>query len=262
MKIPSIFEDARKMLDRNSPVILTGMAVGGTLLSVYLTYKGTQKGTETIRVAAVEKMTAPGYIDPANRSPLSNQEKFLLTYKFYAPAAAAVVGTSVCMVMATRIGLDRTAALAGALIVTERTNDQYKAKVKELFGENKNTKAIDAVAQDQINSTPEGKFPTPSDGKQVFMDAWSGQIFVSDTETIKQAVNDFNHEMLYGSYCSLNDLYKRLGLEEIQEGGQIGWNKDDLLEVVYTSTLTKKGQAVVVMSFDKKPFSTFLDKFV
>ena len=250
MKVPSIgLQDIRRMLDKNSPVILTGMAVVGTFATAYYTYKGTQKGTQVIRENEPnDEMIAV----------LSNQEKFLLTYKFYIPAATAVVGTSACMIMATKIGLNRTAALGAALVIAERGNEQYKDKVKELLGENKHIKVTDEIAKDQVAAVPSSQFPLAREGEQIFLDAYSGRTLSTTRNAMDRAVNDINQEMIYGRYCSLSEFYSRIGLEDIQESDSIGWNNKDLVELVYTSVL-KDDRAVVVFTFNKRPSATFRD---
>lgn len=243
MKIPSQLKNLKSILDSNSPVILTGMAVSGACLTAYLAAKGGYKASQHM-----------GDKDPQ----MPNNEKFIETYKFYIPAAAALVGTSTCMVLATKIGLDRTAAMAGAFVVAERANDQYREKVKEILGENKHVKVTDAVASEQVKSIPTPPNVSFGDQEQLFFDRWSGRYFPSSMEKMNRAVNDFNHEMLYGHYNSLSSFYNRIGLEETQESDDIGWNKESLLELVYTTVL-KDDKAVIAYEFDRKPMPNFQD---
>ena len=74
----------------------------------------------------------------------TTQEKFILSWKDFAPAVVVGTGTAACMVMATKIGLTRTAALGAALVVLERNNEQYRDKVREVLGKPKDVKVIDA----------------------------------------------------------------------------------------------------------------------
>jgi hypothetical protein len=251
--INNTIKDVQRLLDKNSPVILTGMALFGMGASVFYTYKGAQKGTRAIDASR----TKPGF-NPGEAPELTNQEKFLLTYKFYAPAAVAVVGTGACMVMATKIGLNRTAALGAALVVAERGSDQYRDKVKEILGENKDIKVVDAIANDQVAAMPAGYLPPPREGEQTFVDGWSGRAISSTMETVKKAINDANKEILDYSYISLTDFYESIGLDAIQESGSIGWSSEHLLDVSFTSVL-KDDRAVVVMTFKKAPTATFRD---
>lgn len=246
MKINTLIRDIKRVLDSNAPVILTGIAVSGACLTTYLSAKGAYKAANVVREVQS--------LNPTTE--LSNQEKFVLTYKFYAPAAVSLVGTSACMVMATKIGLDRTAAVAGAFVIAERANDQYRDKVKELLGQNKHVKVEDAVASDDVDKVV---VPTTIvlDGQdQVFIDRWSGRAFPSTMEKMNRAVNDFNHDMLYGSYGSLSEFYTRIGLDDTEESDDIGWHQSRLLELVYTPTL-KDEKAVVAFSFDRKPMPDF-----
>jgi hypothetical protein len=262
MNFSTTVRDFRALLDREAPVILTGMAVSGACLTAYLAAKGAFKANDTLRNELMrrEDDRENGFIPPPDDVDvrLTNAEKFVLTYKFYIPAAATLVGTSGCMIMATKIGLDRTAAMAAAAVVAERTHDQYKDKVKELLGENKHTKVVDSVAKDQVAAIPAGQLPIPPEGMQTFVDAWSGRAITSTRERIEKAVNDFNKEMIYGQYASLTEFYDRIGLPEIEESDSIGWNKDRLLELIYSTTL-KDDRAVVVFSFESKPTATFRD---
>jgi hypothetical protein len=252
MNLSTTVRDFRALLDRNAPVILTGMAVSGAFLTTYFTYKGTQKSTLQLIEEGHSRSVETG---PVAQS-FTRSEEFLLTWKNYVPAAATLAGTSACMVMATKIGLDRTAALAAAAVVTERSYDQYKEKVKETLGENKHTKVVDAVAKDQVAAIPAGSLPVPPEGMQTFIDNWSGRSLSTTREQMEKAVNDFNKEMIYGQYASLSEFYNRIGLPEIEESDAIGWNNKDLLELEYSTTL-KDDRAVVVFSFGTKPKSTF-----
>lgn len=255
MNVSALIGKARRLADENAPVILTGMAVSGAFLASWFTYKGTIKSAGQI----IEKQLKE--IGEGNTSyeptPLDTLQ---LTWKNYIPAVAALGGTSACMIMATKIGLDRTAAMAGALVVTERTYDQYKEKVKETLGENKHVKVSDAVAQDRAQSTPSPQLNL-TDGEQICFDEWSGRFFKSSMEKLKSAENDFNKDLLFGSYASLNDYYRRIGLGDVGPGNDIGWNKEGLLEVIYSSVL-KDNTPCIVIQFDKGPMSTFQDDYI
>lgn len=248
MNIDKLARQVHKYVDDNAPLILTGMAVAGATVTAVFAAQGAYKAANTIAEIEYQPQT------PA----LSNQEKFLLTYKFYLPAVVTLTGTSTCMILATKIGLNRTAAAAAALAVSERTYDQYKDKVKETLGENKHVKVTDELAKEQVAAMPSEAFIINNDGEQVFIDAWSGRTISTTREKIEKAVNDFNKEMIYGGYASLSEFYRRLGLDETTESNDIGWNSENLLELYYTAVL-KDDKAVQVFTFDRKPMSTFCD---
>lgn len=255
MNVSALISKFRRFADENSPVILTGMAVSGAFVSVYLTAKGAFKAAETIREANPDGQRVLPNGDVVDYD-LSTQEKFLLTYKFYAPAAATLLGTSACMVMATKIGLDRTAAMAGALVVTERTYDQYKDKVRETLGEAKHTKVVDAVATDAVNAAPHNPMLIVGEGEQYCFDVWSGRMFKSKMENLERAVNELNADMLIDDTASLSDYYDRVGLDHIQESDNIGWRSDYLLKPKYTSVL-HDNKPCIAITFDPIPTARF-----
>lgn len=248
MKIPSFAKDAQRFLDDNAPAILTGMAVVGTGMTAWFSHKAATQSR-----AAIDAEAATQHVDSAI---FDVTDKAKLVWQFYIPPAACVVGTSACMIMATKIGLNRTAAMAGALAVSQRAYSQYEDKVKEVLGENKHVKVRDAVATDAVNAIPENKMIMVSEGKQAFLDLWSGRLFESTMEDIKKAMNEFNHELLYGSYSALSQFYNLIGLDSIRESDDIGWSSEYLMELVFTTVL-KDGKAVVAFDFDPKPKAGF-----
>lgn len=257
MKNISLYvKDVRKILDDNSPVILTGVAIAGTVATAVLTFKGSHAAAKKI----VAEQTRLNTFETSH--PLSKTEKFVLTYKYYIPAAVAVVGSSTCMVMATKIGLNRTAAMAGAFVIAERGSEQYKEKVKELLGEKQHVKVTDAVAQDQVDRIPESQIIIVGEGTQPIFDRWSGRVFEGTMEKLKQAENKINHEVINGSYASLSQFYDLLGLDHTAQSDHIGWSAGRLIELETTSIIKLvQGREVAMIAFDfnVEPLGTFQD---
>ena len=84
----------------------------------------------------------------------------------------------------------------------------------------------------------------------------SGRYFKSTIEKIRQAENDINYRLNREDSVSLNELYDLLGLDSIDIGDRVGWNlrdKSDLLDIRFSSTISKDGEAVLVMSYDVVP---------
>ena len=260
MNIDKIARQIHKYVDDNAPLILTGMAVAGATVTAVFAAQGAHKAHERILEAKFAKLDEQGLssVIDYDKVEIDSKDKFLLTYQFYVPAVVTLTGTATCMVLATKIGLNRTAAAAAALAVSERTYDQYKDKVKETLGENKHVKVTDELAKEQVAAMPSEMFVINNEGEQVFIDAWSGRAISTTREKIEKAVNDFNKEMIYGGYASLSEFYRRLGLDETTESNDIGWNSENLLELYYTAVL-KDDKAVQVFTFDRKPMSTFCD---
>lgn len=248
MKIPSLVKQIQRFVDENAPAILTGIGIAGVGVTAVLTHK-----------AATQSVLDIAYHETMNQTSTDGVDKLRLTWKNYVPAVAAGIGTAGCMFMATRINLQRLTTLGAVYAISEGNLKEHKAKVEELFGKKKATEVSDAVAKDQVEKTPLPQLVV-GDGanEQIFFDRWSGRYFTSSRQKIDAAVNDLNHEMIYGSYVSLSSFYKLIGLVDTQEAHEIGWNKKQLIEISYTAML-KDDVPIIAIEFDKRPMPTFQD---
>lgn len=239
-----------KVASDNSPLILTAFGVTGVVATAYLTGKASIKAHEILKedynTSTVDRV-------------ITKREKFELVWKLYIPAVGVGSFTIVSIIMANRVGTRRAAAMASAFAISERAFDEYKEKVVEQVGKNKEEKIRADVQQDRVTKNP----PTAENvivtggGAVLCKDAWSGRYFQSDMETIKKAQNDTNHELLNQGYASLSEFYNRLGLENTKESDNVGWNSDDKLEVFFTTAISDKQEPVLVMDFSVAPIRNF-----
>jgi hypothetical protein len=250
MKMPVKVKQLEKLIVDNSPLILTAFGVTGVVATAYLTGKSALKADAILRE----------YDSDLTMEPRSKKDTFELIWKVYMPPVLVGVLTCGSIVMANRIGTRRAAAMAGALAVTERAYDEYKSKVVETIGKNKEDKIRTEIQQERINR---GEQPTAENvivtgkGDVLCKDAWSGRYFKSSMEDIKKAQNDTNHERLNYGYVSLTDFYGRLGLESTKDSDNVGWNSDSALEVMFTSAISDKQEPVLVMDFTVAPIRNF-----
>lgn len=245
MKLSTIVRQAQKIVSDNSPAVLTGMAVSGTVLTGYLTYKGTLKAVETLDSEAINQ-----HVDVTL---FKTSDKLKLTWRHYAPAVGTAAATCTCMVMATRISTSRTAAMVAAFTISERAYDQYKDKVVEQLGENKHVKVRDAVAQDQVSAAPGGSLVVVGDGDVLCFDRWSGRYFQSNMEALNKAANRINHEIIHGTYASLSQFYDEIGLEHITTSDELGWDSNNLLELEFSTVLYKEKTPCIAIGFNVVP---------
>lgn len=225
-------------ISKNSPVLLTGLAVTGLITTVILAVQATPKALQLIE---------------EDQTPL---EKVKATWKCYIPAAAVGTVTMGCIIGAHRITARRTAALATAYSLTETAFKEYQSKVVETIGRNKEQNVRDEIDADRLKNDP-------VDGKEIFLtgkgdvlcyDSLSGRYFKSDIEQIRRVVNKLSRDLMSESKIALNDLYFALGLPSIKLGDQLGWDIDDgLIEVMFSSQLTEDGNPCLVITCDVVP---------
>lgn len=234
MQIAMLARGLQKTVVDNSPAILTAIGVAGTVSTAVLAAKA--HGAATLEVMNFEDRRAV-VIEP--------RQRFELTWKLYIPAVATGTATIACIIGANTISTKRQAALATAFSLSEVAFKEYKDKVVEQIGANKEQSVVDAVAQDRVVANPvsSNQVLVTSGGDVLCYESMSGRYFRSDVETIRKAENDVNRQILTDMYASQNDFNTRIGLPPTSYGEEVGWTIDKKLEV----------QLSAVMSEDSKP---------
>lgn len=238
---------AKKLVGDNSPVILSAVAVVGVVATAYLAAKAAPKANLDILNHASESAEALDLLD-----------KTLLTYKYYIPAVATGAATIACIIGANTISSKRSAALASAYGLTELAFKEYRDKVVETVGENKETKIHDEVMKDIVERHPISDNAIIITGQRsLFMDSFARQYTETDMETVRRAVNDINEQCINNMYASLNDFYNLIGIPASQVGEEVGWTADHKLEVRYSATLTKDNRPCVVIDYARTPIRNY-----
>lgn len=252
-----LFKRAGKVAAENSPAILTAIGVTGTLATAYLAAKGAFKASDTIR-------EAQEVINQEEIShPLSTREQFDLTWKLYVPAAASAAMTVAAIICSARISDRRTAAMASAYSVVEKSYAEYRAKNLEKVGKTKEQAVRADIAQDKIDQNPVSKttLVVTGNGETLCFDEWTGRYFTSDMETMRRAVNDFNARIINETYASLSEFYDLLGLTATTESDFVGWSTDKLLDIDIHGAIDKTGNPCLALEFVSKPMARFDSSF-
>lgn len=244
MTLASIAKRAEKLAIDNSPTILTGLAVAGTVATAIFA------GRAAYLAATIIEDEAKNH--QYKNVPFDLEDKVRMTWTLYIPSVGMGVTTIVCIISANRIGSKRAAAMAAAYTLSEKAFTEYKDKVVEKLGEKKEQAVRDEIQQDRVNRNPVSEVIIVS-GEQLCYDSHSGRYFQSDMESVKKAVNDLNYRILSDNYASLSDFYHLLGLEPTSVSDEVGWNVDKLLEIHFTSTLAKDGRPAIALEYRVEP---------
>jgi len=247
MNLGVLARQAEKLIADNSPTILTAIGVTGSVTAAYLTGTATFKAADLIREHNHELDISDQWMAP--------KEKFRLIWKLYIPAAGTLVLTGAAIICANRIGARRAAALATAYTFSERAFAEYKDKVVETIGANKEQKVRDEIAQDRVTANP----PSSSQvvvvaGDVLCQEALTGRYFISSMETLKKAQNDTNYQIMRETYAALSDFYYRIGLPPTAQSDNMGWNSDmKLLELKFSTAISEDQRPVLVFDFEVVP---------
>ena len=231
------FKSIKNKLGEKSPEILTGVGIAGMLSSVIFAVKATPKAMQLIEDELEYNLDA------------TKMDIFRAAWRPYVPAATTFIFSSACLIGANSINHKRNAAIATACSLSEYALREYRNKVVEVIGEEKEREIRDAVSRDRVEARPlTSEVIITGNGDVLCFESLSGRYFKSNVDRIDKAMNILNRRILSENYCSVNDYYEALGLDPIDVGEELGWNTDDgMIELHYSSQLTVDNQPCVVL---------------
>lgn len=248
-------------LKHNSSTILTCVGAIGVVATAVTAVKATPKAMKLIEMAKEEK-----------GEDLTKTETLVVAGPAYIPSTLIGVSTIVCIFGANVLNKRQQASIASAYALVDRSYKEYRAKVKELLGEETDVRIRDAIAKDKCNyqgvSTPgvgevDGECET-----QLFYDEWSERYFESTPLAVKNAEYHFNRNFTMRGYAEPNEFYEFLGLEPIKEGNIFGWSQFQLAEQYEASwidfdhrmaTVTDDGLECCIISWPIEPSMSYED---
>lgn len=207
MDLRKTYYRTERYLKHNAPTILTGIGVVGVIGTSVLTAKATPKAIYILEEKEKEK-----------GSKLTRFEQVSAMTPVYIPAILMGGTTIICILSANYLNKERQAMLTSAYAYLNNSYNEYKSKVKELFGEEADKKVQDEIAKDNYQEE------TSSDEKKLFYDQFSKRYFETTEEDLLKAVYNLNRQYSMYGEITLNDFYKKLDLEETDYGGVLGWS--------------------------------------
>jgi hypothetical protein len=241
-----IVKRVEKLTIDNSPSICTAIGAVGTVTTAYLTAKATVKAVRI--VDAEQKLYQSDY-------KMDIFDKAKLVWTLYIPPVGMCVVTVASIIGANRIGSRRAAAVAAAYSISEKAFSEYKEKVIEKVGEKKERAVRDDIAQDQVNRNPVGEREVIITGKGEVLcyDSLTGRYFNSNIESLRKAANDINKQILADNYASLSEFYDRIGLSNTTFSEEVGWNLDNMLELVFSTVLSEDDKPCISINYEVAP---------
>lgn len=235
----------RQMLvaQKNSPTILFGAGVVGVVTSTVLACRATLKLDEVLEETE-QKMKEVKTLEHVNYSEQDRKQDLVVLRvkaageitKLYAPAI--IIGTLSIAALAGSHNIlsKRNAALATAYAAIERSFSDYRARVVDEYGEDKERELRYGTAVSTIQETTESgtkktkvKHVGPRGEGSIY------EKFFSQTNPNWSPVPEYNLLFLKGQqnwvndrlrakgYIFLNDVYDSLGIERTSAGQIVGW---------------------------------------
>lgn len=242
MTVKTILKVAEKFAIDNSPGILTGLGVAGAVTTAVLASKAGYSSALILSDHLYE---------------MNPKDKVKLVWKEFIPAASVGVVTIASIIAANQIGARRAAAFAAAFKLSEQLGEDYKKKVLETLGLQKEEKLRSELAAEKMEKSPPPSSVLIVAGSNVmFYDEWSGRYFHNTMEAVMKAVNEINHKVNNYFHASLTDFYELIGLTSTSGSDYIGWNSDELLDVQYSPTIYKD-QPAIMIGYNHEPIKGF-----
>lgn len=247
-------------MQKNSPTILSAIAVVGVAATGYLTFKATWKAREVIDANPYLYEDGPDVLTNRQKT---TAEKALLVWKLYIPAAGVGALTIVSIVASNRIAVRRLAALAAAYGVLSGDFDEYRNKALELLGDKKAKSIEDKMAEEKMTRNPPPQAIAPADvnmlesGKGWFQDLSTGQNIIADRQQMEKARNDLNYSLLHDGYADMNQWYSFAGFDSTNLGGQLGWKSEEQIEVVFSPVMLPDGRTATGVKLHPEPSPDF-----
>lgn len=268
--VTKFFKSINKGLTKHSPEILTGIGIAGMITTTVLAVKATPKALELIEEDR-KKRIHDATIEEARKwseeggIKIKPVEYVKMCWKPYIPAAITCAVSIGCLIGANSVHAKRNAALATAYQLSTAALSEYKDKVVETIGVEKEKTIRDAISKDKVENNPSSdtKIYITGNGTSLFYDPLSDRYFESDLENVRKVINDLNWKMTYGAemYVSLSELYDELGLKHTKISDKIGWKvSDGNIDLDISAQVSDDGRPCLVIDFLKAPTYDF-DKY-
>lgn len=240
----------RTGISKNSPALLTavgiGLGFGATVAAVTATPKALRLIDEAAEIAE------------ENDQEFTKKDIFMAAWKPYIPSFILGGLSVTCLIGANSINLRQKAALATACNLSKEALFDYRRRVVEEIGEEKERviqqKAKEDKAKRVVEKAAAPKTIVIGNGDYKCVDVISGRVFSSNKNKIEAAVNELNRTMTYDMYVSLSDMYDLVGLPHTKVSDDLGWNLDDgLIEVSFDSVVGEDGTPSLVVDYTVAP---------
>jgi hypothetical protein len=256
VSLAELFKKGEQAVSQHSTAILTGIGVTGTVTTAVLT------GRASFKAARILDLKGERVRMDADRE-LTKQEQVKAVWQQYIPAAGVGTLTIVSIVLSNRLSSKQAAALAAAYGISERAFQEYKEKVLEKIGTNKETAVRDEIAQDRVNKYPINtkEIILAGTGEVLCFDLLTGRYFQSSVEEIRRAENSVNRDIINHMYASLSSFYDAIGLPPTIFSDTVGWNVNNTLEIKISTVMSPDNRPCIAIDFSSLPLNNYGDLY-
>lgn len=213
MSLTQIAAKSQHYVKKNAATILSCLGAVGVVGTTLSAIKATPKAMKILVEQDIEKVTED------DRHP-TVFEKALVVATVYLPTILLGTATITCIFGANMLNKQKQAALTSAYAYLNSSFNEYKDKVKAIYGEDGEKRVRDELAKDKYikQSIPE------TSEEMLFFDEYSGRYFETTLYDLQNAVYRLNRTFALEGFVSLNDFYNYIDLPETDYGNVLGWS--------------------------------------
>lgn len=245
-----VLRNLQRFAIQNSPSLLTAVGALGVVTTSVLTAKASFRA-----VRLIDEDEARGGVSDDPKKNLRRRTN--LVWREFVPPVVVGVVTLAAIIGANHIGGRRAAAFATAYKLSEKMAEEYRQKVVDTIGREKEDLLRGELTKDRVGRVPGVETIVLGEGEIVFYDEWSGRAFKKTIDEVHNAVNQLNYQINQSWCASLSEFYDLLGLPKTRVSDDYGWNSDELLEPYYSSCLLEDGRPARSISFNVQPFQNY-----
>lgn len=222
----NLLSQSKLFWKRHGSTVLTCAGAVSMITTTVLAVKATPKALKALNEAKEEK-----------GEELTVLETVRVAGPSYIPTVLIGTSTIACIFGANILNKRQQAAMMSAYALLDNSYKEYKAKLKELYGEETHQEIVNAIAVEkakEVGITAESLCTNTcltddeSCGEPVlFYEEWSGRYFESTIEQVITAQYHINRNLVLRGYVTLNELYEFLGLKITEYGDTLGWAVED-----------------------------------
>ena len=240
----NLMKSASRFLKKNGGTILAIGASVGVVLTAIETGKASIKAEKLIEMNSAE----PAY---------TMKEKVQDCWKFYLPAAVLGAGTIACILGSNALNKKQIASLTAGYMALGKAYQEYRQKVIENFGIEKEAEIHDQIKEEKLPEVRE-----KMEEEKLLCYEHATEIELTD------AFYNANRYFALNGELSMNDFTSYLpGLDFTPEGDTLGWCAEYLtneweyywIDFNYYKQTTDDGLEVYYVEAFQEPIKEFLD---
>ena len=197
---------------KNSPLILSIIASVGVVSTTVMAVKATPKVCKKLEEAKEDK-----------GEDLTKFEIVKTAAPLYLPAVLCGTSTIACIISANALNKRKQMALASAYALMDHSYKEYRDKVIQAVGEEKEAE-IRATALDDRSSRRGDLIYKNKNGMSTFYEPYSDTYFKAEYSFVIESIYHFNRNFILRGESEINELFSILGIKEKDELWGLGWN--------------------------------------